>query len=126
MQTTGTKPRGRSRITNGRRLFEHEPTRLRSERRYRDLLEAYTAQFEIVTEADRALVRNAATLTLEQEEMTAARIRGERVNGDDVVRMSSELRRVLSELKRRSQTDAPPAPSVTEHWAANHEEGSDA
>lgn len=121
-QAAGTKPQARSAITNGKKLFEHEPTRARSERRFRDLLEAYTDQFEIVTEADKALVRNAAALTFEQEEMAAAKMRGERVNGDDLVRMSSELRRVLSELKRRSQTDAPAAPSVTEHWAANHED----
>lgn len=123
--TAGTKPQARSAITNGKKLFEHEPTRIRSERRFRDLLEAYTDQFEIVTEADRALVRNAATLTFEQEEMAAAKMRGERINGDDMVRMSSELRRVLSELRRKAQADAPAAPSIADHWAANHAEGTD-
>lgn len=121
-EATGTKAQARSKITNGRKLFEHKPTPARSQRRFRDLLEAYTAQYEIATEADRALVKNAATLTLQQEEMAAAKVRGERINGDDMVRMSSELRRVLSELKRRAQDTAPPTPSFIDQWASNHED----
>ena len=125
--TAGIKSQARSKITNGRKLFEHEPTRIRSERRFRDLLGAYTDQFEIVTEADRALVRNAATLTFEQEEMAAAKMRGERVNGDDLVRMSSELRRVLSELRRKVQVDAQAVHAIADHWANNRDEhGGDA
>lgn len=125
-ETAGTKAQARSAITNGRKLFEHKRTRERSQRCFRDLLEAYTEQYEIATEADKALVRNTATLTF--EEMAAAKMRGERVNGDDLVRMSSELRRVLSELGRKAQANAPAAPTIAAHWDANHDndEGSDA
>ena len=60
--------------------------------------------------------------------MAAAKMRGERVNGDDLVRMSSELRRVLSELRRKAQADAPAVHAIADHWANNHngEHGGDA
>jgi hypothetical protein len=42
-------------------------------------VDAYQREFEVVTESDMNLVRDAAGLTLKCEEMQAAQIRGENI-----------------------------------------------
>jgi len=48
-------------------------------------------------------------------------VRGERAEGDDVVRMADQLRRVLADLKSRAQASAPATPSILDHYAASHD-----
>src|SRR3954466_9921248 len=94
--------KGRSRVTNGTRLFLASAGvdyRSPKARRFKDLVDAYQREFEVTTESDMNLVRDAAGLTLKCEEMQAAQIRGENIASDEIVRMSGARRRVLSELK---------------------------
>jgi hypothetical protein len=120
--------KGRSRVTNGTRLFlaaagiDYRSTKAR---RFKDLVDAYQREFEVTTESDMNLVRDAAGLTLKCEEMQAAQIRGETIASDQIVRMSGARRRVLSELKRRSPNEWAPAPTIASHWGANHEQHDD-
>ena len=111
--------KGRSRVTNGTRLFlaaAEIDYRSPKARRFRDLIDAYQREFEVVNESDMNLVRDAAQLTLKCEEMQAAQVRGEHIASDEIVRMSGARRRVLSDLKRRSPNDGTPAtPSLHDH-----------
>jgi hypothetical protein len=50
-----SKSRGRSRITNGRRLLNNIDGRSLEARRYKDLLELYMAEFNVTTEAGQTL-----------------------------------------------------------------------
>ena len=100
--------KGRSAVTNRKRPL---PPRRRSDafsahaRRFRDLCKIYAADLgglDKLTEADLALVRTAAGLTVESERLQCQIVDGKGVNHDAVVRLSSETRRVLERLEARS------------------------
>ena len=104
-QAPGPNPaKGRSPTTNRRRLL---PTDLRSPqgRRFKDLCRIYGADLgglDQLLEADLALVRTAAGLTVESERLQCLIVEGKGVNHDAIVRLSSETRRVLERLEARS------------------------
>jgi hypothetical protein len=104
------KPQARSQITNGTKTFEHAPTRIRSERRYRDLVCIFAAEFSITSDADLSAVETAASLKLALETQTAALVRGDRADDGELVRLSSELRAVLTDLKRTRTASAGAGP----------------
>lgn len=93
--------------------------RTREARRMRELEASYLADLDTPNEADRALARQAAALTVESEAMQAAIARGERFDPDDGVRLSNALARCLSGLHRRSQgRGRPGTPSIDDYVAA--------
>jgi hypothetical protein len=96
-------------VTNGTSLLQGIDGRSASARRFRDLIRGYEAEFNITSKSDKAMIRTAAMLTLKGEEMQAAVVRGERADGDDIVRIAGSVRRVLSNLKRRVDANAPTA-----------------
>src|SRR5215218_10200066 len=92
------KPFGRSAISNGSRTLEGVDGRTSGARRFRDLMKAFAAEYgglALLSEPERALVRQAASLTLENERLQVAIAKGERVDGDLLIRLSSESRRAL-------------------------------
>jgi hypothetical protein len=115
---------GRSAVTNGTRLFLSSAGidyRSLAARRFRDLIHSYEADFEVVTEADQSLVRTAAMLTIKGEQMQAALVRGENVESDEIVRNAGQLRRILGDLRRKSEAAQTASPSLLEHLAAANE-----
>ena len=76
-------------------------------RRYRDLVCIYAAEFEIRTDGDLSQVETAAGLKLGLETLTAALVRGERVDDGELAKLSGELRAVLASLRSR-KTDGRP------------------
>lgn len=69
-------------------------------RRYRQLVEQFEAELGAdLSAADRELVKTAAGLVLRREQMEQAVIKGEPVDGDQMVRLASEARRILSKVK---------------------------
>jgi hypothetical protein len=79
-------------------------------RRFRHLLASYSAELGgELTEADQALLRQAVTLQLEAERQQAAIVRGETVDGDMLIRISSEARRALAALKTKAEKRKPAA-----------------
>src|ERR1700678_101452 len=81
--------------------------RTRSARRFRDLFAAFADSLggeAGLSEADRALVRMAASLTIQSEAMQADAAKGLDVNAEDLVRVANSLARVLGRLGKR--TDA--------------------
>lgn len=89
----------RSAITNGTVLLEGVDGRSREGRRYRDLLDAFIAEFGAATEAEIALCRRAARLSTHLEQEDAQAIRGEVSDVAASVTATNALRRVLSDLR---------------------------
>jgi hypothetical protein len=71
----------------------------------------------VLSNAELGMVRQAAAITLRAEQLQAAIVRGEPVLADELIRLSSEARRVLSGLRRRHSRKAPP--SLAEYLAAS-------
>ena len=109
----------RSRVSNETLLLEGIDGRSAPARRFRDLIRAYEEEFDVASEADKTLIRSAEFLRLKLEAMQAAQVRGENVDSDEIVRMSGELCRVLGDLKRKAQAQAPTALSLHDH-PSNH------
>lgn len=118
----GISNTNRSRVSNGTKLLAGVDGRSPLARRFRDLIRGYTAEFEVVSDFDKDLIRQAAFLVIKSEDLQTKHLTGGNVDSDEIIRLSGQLRRVLSALRRRAHTTAPAAPSVTEHWAANHED----
>jgi hypothetical protein len=92
------RPTNRSRITNRTRLLENVGGRSSAARRFPDICANYEAEAGgNVTELERDLIRQAAGLTLRAEQMQGAIVRGEPVNNDELVRISSTAKRGLAE-----------------------------
>src|ERR1700722_636852 len=85
--------------------------RLRSSRRFKELVETFAREAGgILSEVDQSLVQQAASLTLAAEMMSADVVGGKPVDVDGLVRINSEARRLLemlrSKAKQRTETDA--------------------
>jgi len=89
--------------------------RRRLNRLVRDL--ADDLGFERVTVAERAALFQLAALNLQVELIQQAIVRGEDIENDVLIRLSSEARRLLNALRRRQQQIAPRAPSLREQLA---------
>jgi hypothetical protein len=96
----------RSKVTNGRRTLEGVDGRSASARRFRDLLESFSAEYGGVgslNETTRALIRQAASLTIRAEQLQAAIVRGEPVDPDELIRLTNTTRRTLAGIRRKEQ-----------------------
>jgi hypothetical protein len=97
--------RGRSALTNGTRLHDGGVDhRSPAARRFKDLTQSFAAPlggFDSLDETRRALVRSAASLTMHAERLQAALARGDNVDADELVRVSSEARRALESVRQR-------------------------
>jgi hypothetical protein len=98
----------RSAIANGK-LLPGIDGRGRLARRFRDVTEALTRELrtgEALSTAQTALIRQAALIIVQTEEMQLAAARGDAIDPDDVVRLSAIALRILSKLERsRRKTD---------------------
>ena len=106
-----TSTRNRSRITNGSELLRGVDGRSAEGRRYRDLTEAFRAEFGLgSSEREMAAIRLAAALTVQGETLQAAIVRGERVAEEELTRALNAQARALRELrlmqKRRASRPA--------------------
>nr|BDD44737.1 hypothetical protein 3 [Rhodospirillaceae bacterium] len=106
--------RFKSRVTTGRSLFlEDVDQRSGTVRRFRDLIAGISADLggaEILTEAERQLIRRAAALSVQCELAELAMARGEPVDWDNYRAHTNALRRVLTDLglERRAKDVTPP------------------
>jgi hypothetical protein len=100
-RSEGLPPRQRSAVTNNRRMFVEGDDRSAWSRRYRDLIFAHTSDLggaAALSEAQRSLVRRAAGLECELEQMEGRLSQGMEVNLDAFGRAASHLRRLLEVL----------------------------
>ncbi len=63
------------------------------------------------------MIRQAATL-LGAEQLQAAVVAGLPVDADELIRLSSEARRILAGLQRRSSVTEPQEPTLAEYLAS--------
>jgi hypothetical protein len=104
--------RQRSRITNGSKLVAAVDGRSAEARRYKDLAVSLADDLGGVaglTEAQRALVRQAAGTIVQSEKLQGAVLRGEDVDLEQLTRLSNALSRMLHRLgiKRAASQPAP-------------------
>lgn len=117
--TIGTQ---RSRITNGSKLFIDVDGRSATARRYKDIIAEHSSDLggaDLLSEAQRQLIRRAAGLGVQLEATEADLINGDIIDTEDQVRLINAQIRVLTALglKRkarqvqdlRSYIDAVPA-----------------
>jgi hypothetical protein len=125
-----TAPRSsttRSRITNGKSLLANIDGRTADARRYRDLTASLADDLGGaggLTEAQRALVRQAAAMIVQSEKLQGAVLRGELVDVEQLTRLANAATRILSRLgiKRRER----PPMSLTEYLNSKRNEGAPA
>ena len=111
MPVVRASTRNRSRITNGSELLRGVDGRSAEGRRYRDLTEAFRAEFGLgSSEREMAAIRLAAALTVQGETLQAAIVRGERVAEEELTRALNAQARALREpppdQKRRASRPA--------------------
>jgi len=93
-------------------------------RRYRDLVQAYTAETAEIggdlSQTEMAMIKTAASLSLTAELMQADIVNGKPSNTDDLIRLSSEVRRILDTIRERGGKRKPAAgPSVDDLFAVD-------
>lgn len=99
---TPKAPCFRSAVSNGSRLLIGVDGNTAQARRYRDLVEDLSAEFgPDLSAAELLLVRNAASLQLHAEELTARLVRGETVDPEAITRATNGASRALASLRRR-------------------------
>jgi|SRR5579871_4330480 len=122
-QVTGISSTNRSRVTNGSQLLIGVDGRSPRARRFRDLVRAYEAEFEVTTELDRGLIRQAALLTLKSEQLQAAVVNGEAVDTEILTNLSGQIRRLLGDLRRKAALGQTASPSLQDHLLIAEAEG---
>jgi hypothetical protein len=109
-------------VTNRSKLISGVDGRSAQARRYRDLITEYADYARHggrldLSPAELGMIRQAAAITLRAEQLQAAVVLDQPVLTDELVRLSSEARRILSSLRRRHPQKAPTL-SLREHLAA--------
>ena len=109
----------RSAVTNGSKLLVGIDMRSPTARRYRDLVQAYSAEIGgDLSQSEMAMVKQAAALAIQAELMQADIVNGKLVNSDDLIRLSSEVRRILDGLGEKAGKRKPAAaPNMHDHVA---------
>lgn len=104
------QPAQRSAVSNGSQMLPGVKGTSAKARRYRDLVETLTDDLGgDLSEAERLVVRNAATLQLHAEELTAAMVRGETVDPEAITRAANGATRALTTLRKsRAQKTSSP------------------
>lgn len=97
--------------------------RSRQARRFRRLCADFAADLggvESLTAAERALIHQAAVMTMKAEDAQGALLRGETVDTDDLVRLSNASARLLSALGvQRRKRQAPHVPAWRQNGSGN-------
>ena len=109
--------RPRSAVSSGRKLFAEGDPNSAWSRRYHDLIVAHVADLggaDVLSEAQKGLIRRAAAITCELEQMEGRLSMGQQVDLDIFTRSASHLRRIHETLGiERKQRDI--TPSLTEY-----------
>jgi hypothetical protein len=118
------KPTARSRTTNGKQLLAGIDGRSAEARRYRDLCLSFADDLggaAGLTESQRALVRQAAALTVQSEKLQGAMLRGEAIDDEQMTRVANSLSRTLARLGRKVEKRV----TVQDYLAARYGGGDD-
>jgi hypothetical protein len=115
--TSGT---ARSRVSNRSRILPGVDGRSATARRFRDICRSYELEAGgDVSEVERDLIRQAAGLVVRGEQMQAALIRGEPVNNDELVRISSTAKRLLETIRTKADKRKPSGQGLLQQYLAD-------
>jgi hypothetical protein len=115
--------RPRQRRTLGGIELPRVDQRLVSARRFRALVDAFERELDAggqLSVADQALIKQAANLVLAAERLQADIAKGEPVDADALVRVSSEARRAVSAIRSKAAKNKPHQDPLTAHIAAKY------
>ena len=122
-QVARHRKQGRSRVTNGTRTLIGVKGSSKFGRRYRDIVDLYTREIGgVLTETELAMVRQAAALAIQGEQLQARIINGEVVNTDDLIRVGSEARRLVAALVEKAGKRKPTGPTLSQLMAEHEAE----
>jgi hypothetical protein len=115
----------RQRRTSGGVALPRVDGRKPSVRRFRSLAMAYEAEFGSadLSESEKALIGQICGLQVRLEELQVAVVAGHEVRADEIIRLSSEHRRLLTSLRRTAAKNKPAGPTLQEHLAAKYGAG---
>jgi hypothetical protein len=110
----------RSRVSNGTVMLANIDGRSSLARRYRDLVESFEADLggPSLTEVERGLIRQAASLTLRAEQLSADLVNGQPVDGDQLIRLTGTAKRILQAISAKAAKRKPTgSDALKEHLA---------
>jgi hypothetical protein len=82
--------------------------RRRASRRYAELVLAFESEVSgELTDADRVMISQAASMSLRAEQIRESIVAGNVVDDDDAIRLASEIRRILIALKAKGSKNKP-------------------
>jgi hypothetical protein len=81
-------------------------------RRLRDIVNGLLIEFPVTSEADLAVVKNTATLTVLNEQLQAKLALGENLDITTITNLAGQLRRNLTDLRSRTDQRGPPPSSI--------------
>jgi hypothetical protein len=96
--------KGRSAVTNGKRLFPGVDGRTREARRYRDVLDSLIVEYDAIAESDLGMCRRIAGLTVFCERIEAQLARGESADDGALVTAGNSIRRFRRDLAASRRT----------------------
>jgi hypothetical protein len=113
--------RTRAAVSNGTRIYpKGVDGRSAEARRFKDLVSSFAASLGgegALTEAERALIRNATLLTLQSERLQAVFVAGREVNSEELTRLANSSARVLAALRIKHERKEA-APTLPQYLAA--------
>jgi hypothetical protein len=110
--------RSRSAITNGSRAHQKGDERSAGARRFRDLVAAFSADLgDDLSEADMAMVRTAAGLTLKSELMQADLAAGKDVDAELLIKIAGTSRRALAAISAKAADKKPATETLADYYA---------
>jgi hypothetical protein len=95
-------------------------------RRFRRLVVAYANELGNLTDFDRAQVAQLVTVELRMEQLRAEQLQGRLSDGDELIRLSSEHRRIANGLRANATAAKPAGPTLHEHLARRYGAQADA
>lgn len=118
-QTMRRGRNGRDSVSNRTRLLPRGvDMRTVAGRRFRHLVQQYSAELgQDLGEVDQGMVRQAAAISVHAERLQAAIVAGQDVDADQVIRLSSECRRILASLRSKAPNGNPTGPSLAQYLA---------
>lgn len=111
-------PASRSKVSNRSRVHQATDERSAGARRFRDLIDAYSENLGDLSEADLAMVRIAAGLTMKSEMMQADLAAGNDVDSDALIRLAGTVRRSLAAISAKASEHAPASAMTLAQYAA--------
>jgi hypothetical protein len=120
---TAAKPKHRSipRTRSGLELPRGVDGRRLLARRFRDLYEAYAAEVGgTLTEGEKGIIRQAVALQIQAEQMQEAIVRGEIIDADQLIRVSSTSKRILSAISARAAQSKPTGPDLHSYLSSRY------